>query len=175
MAEVHGPGLAGLVAASGLGILVLRRLGAPNPFVLGSLASTLLLTASGASWSGLPAWASPAAQLAIGVSLGSRFAPEFVRSAPRWLGAVALGTLVMLALTAGAAWVLSRWMMIHPATALLATGPGGIAEMAITAKVLQLGVPVVTAFQVVRYVAVLTLTPILFRRAVRASGTARAG
>jgi uncharacterized membrane protein AbrB (regulator of aidB expression) len=88
---------------------------------------------------------------------------------------VALGTLVMLALTAGAAWALSRWMAIHPATALLATAPGGIAEMAITAKVLQLGVPVVTAFQVVRYVAVLTLTPILFRRAVRASGTARAG
>jgi membrane AbrB-like protein len=174
-AEVQGLGLAVLVVASGLGILLLRHVRAPNPFVLGALASTLLLTASGVTLSGLPAWASPAAQLAIGVSLGSRFAPDFVRSAPRWLGAVALGTLVMLALTAGAAWALSRWMAIHPATALLATAPGGIAEMAITAKVLQLGVPVVTAFQVVRYVAVLTLTPILFRRAVRASGTARAG
>lgn len=175
VAEVNGLGLAGLLAASGLGILVLRRLGAPNPFVLGALASTLALTAGGVTLSALPAWASPAAQLAIGVSLGSRFTPEFVHSAPRWLGAVAFGTLVMLLLTAGAAWVLAQWMALHPATALLATSPGGIAEMAITAKVLQLGVPVVTAFQVVRYVAVLTLTPLLFRRAVRASGTARAG
>ena len=33
-------------------------------------------------------------------------------------------------------------------TLLLGTSPGGITEMAITAKVLQLGVPVVTAFQV---------------------------
>jgi uncharacterized membrane protein AbrB (regulator of aidB expression) len=43
------------------------------------------------------------------------------------------------------------------ATMVLGTSPGGIAEMAITAKVLQLGVPVVTAFQVCRLVAVLVL------------------
>ena len=41
---------------------------------------------------------------------------------------------------------------------LLGTSPGGMAEMSITAKVLQLGVPVVTAFHVTRYVAVLTLS-----------------
>jgi membrane AbrB-like protein len=175
VAEVRVSGLAWLVVASCLGILVLRRLGAPNPFVLGALASTLLLTAGGMTLSALPAWASPAAQLAIGVSLGSRFTPGFLRSAPRWLGAVASGTLMMLVLTGAVAWVLARWMALHPATALLATAPGGIAEMAITAKVLQLGVPVVTAFQVVRYVAVLTLTPLLFRRAVRGNGTVRAG
>jgi membrane AbrB-like protein len=175
LTEVRVSGLAWLVAASGLGILVLRHLGTPNPFVLGALASTLLLTAGGVTLSAMPAWASPAAQLSIGVSLGSRFTPDFVRSAPRWLGAVAFGTLLMLMLTGAVAWVLARWMALHPATALLATAPGGIAEMAITAKVLQLGVPVVTAFQVVRYVAVLTLTPLLFRYAVRASGTARAG
>ncbi|MDZ4317421.1 MAG: AbrB family transcriptional regulator, partial [Phenylobacterium sp.] len=43
------------------------------------------------------------------------------------------------------------------------TAPGGIAEMAITAKVLQLGVPVVTAFQVCRLVAVLVLAEPLYR------------
>ena len=35
----------------------------------------------------------------------------------------------------------------HPATLVLGTSPGGIAEMSITAKVPQLGVPVVTALQ----------------------------
>ena len=49
-------------------------------------------------------------------------------------------------------------------TLLLGTSPGGIAEMAITAKVLQLGVPVVTAFQVCRLLAVLLLAEPLFRR-----------
>jgi uncharacterized membrane protein AbrB (regulator of aidB expression) len=46
---------------------------------------------------------------------------------------------------------------------LLGTSPGGITEMAITAKVLQLGVPVVTAFQVCRLIAVLLLVAPMFR------------
>jgi uncharacterized membrane protein AbrB (regulator of aidB expression) len=45
---------------------------------------------------------------------------------------------------------------------VLGTAPGGITEMAITAKVLQLGVPVVTAFQVCRLVAVLVLAGPIF-------------
>lgn len=173
-AVVQLPGLALLLAASAGGVALLHRLHAPNPFVLGALATTVAFTASGATLSALPVWASPAAQLCIGISLGTRFTPDFLHAAPRWLGAVALGTLAMLALSAGAAWALALAAGLHPATAVLATAPGGIAEMAITAKVLQLGVPVVTAFQVVRYVAVLTLTPLIFRRGP-GSGTARAG
>lgn len=48
-------------------------------------------------------------------------------------------------------------------TLLLATSPGGIAEMSITAKLLQLGAPMVTAFQVCRLVAVLLLLELLYR------------
>ncbi|WP_425257049.1 AbrB family transcriptional regulator [Rubrivivax sp. RP6-9] len=161
---VHVGGLALLLAVTAAGIAVLHRLQAPNPFVLGALAVTVALTAAGIALSALPAWASPAAQLFIGIALGTRFTPAFVQAAPRWLGSVAAGTLVMLAASALAGWGLAHVVGLHPATAVLATAPGGIAEMAITAKVLQLGVPVVTAFQVVRYVAVLTLTPLLYRR-----------
>jgi uncharacterized membrane protein AbrB (regulator of aidB expression) len=45
---------------------------------------------------------------------------------------------------------------------VLGTAPGGIGEMAITAKVLQVGVPMVTAFQVCRLVAVLLLVEPLY-------------
>jgi uncharacterized membrane protein AbrB (regulator of aidB expression) len=48
-------------------------------------------------------------------------------------------------------------------TLILGTAPGGIAEMAITAKVLQLGVPLVTAFQVCRLIAVLLIVAPLYR------------
>src|SRR5439155_22969650 len=98
------------------------------------------------------------------VSLGVRFSREFVRTAPRWLASVAVGTLGMVGLCAGAAWLLSAGTGLHWATLILGTSPGGIAEMAITAKVLQLGVPVVTAFQVCRLVAVLMLVEPLYRR-----------
>jgi uncharacterized protein len=163
MAEVRPAGLLLLALASAIGVAAMLRVGAPNPWVLGALAVTLVLTASGVHLSALPRAASRAGQLFIGVALGTRFTPAFVRAAPRWLGAVAAGTLAMIVLSALFAWGLAQWSGLHPATVTLATSPGGIAEMAITAQVLQLGVPVVTAFQVARYVAVLTLTPVLFR------------
>ena len=76
---------------------------------------------------------------------------------------MALGTLGMIALCAAMAWVLAWATGLHPVTLMLATSPGGLAEMAITAQVLQLGAPVVTAFQVCRLVAVLLLAEPLFR------------
>ena len=165
--DVRPAGLAVLLLASAAGMALLWRLGTPNPWVLGALASTMLITASGAELSALPRWASNAGQLFIGVALGTRFTPGFARAAPRWMGTVALGTLAMIAVSAAFAWLLARAAGLHPATVLLGTSPGGIAEMCITAKVLQLGVPVVTAFHVLRYVAVLTLTGPLYRRELR--------
>jgi uncharacterized membrane protein AbrB (regulator of aidB expression) len=69
----------------------------------------------------------------------------------------------MMALCAGYAWVLAQATQLHWATVLLGTSPGGIAEMAITAKVLQLGVPLVTAFHVTRLAAVLLLAEPMYR------------
>jgi uncharacterized membrane protein AbrB (regulator of aidB expression) len=68
----------------------------------------------------------------------------------------------MVGVCAAFAWALAWGTGLHPATLILGTSPGGIAEMAITAKVLQLGVPVVTAFQVCRLVAVLVLVEPMF-------------
>lgn len=165
--QVDWPALAGLLAATACGCAVMWRLRTPNPWVLGALAVSAGLAASGHAGSALPRGLLNAGQLAIGVMLGSRFTPAFMRAAPRWLGAVAVGTLGMIAVSAGFAWLLAQWLGLHPATLVLATSPGGIAEMAITASVLGLGVPVVTAFHVVRYVAVLVLTGPLWRLQAR--------
>lgn len=160
-------GLAWLALAATGGVWLFGRLGVPNPWVLGPLGTTAVLTALGVPLSALPAWASPAAQVFLGVALGSRFTPAFARAAPRWFTAVALGTLGMIAGSAAFAWALARLAGLHPATVMLGTSPGGIAEMCITAKVLQLGVPVVTAFHVTRYVAVSMLTGTLYRWELR--------
>jgi uncharacterized protein len=146
--------LAGVTAA---GALVMTGLKRTNPWFMGALLASMCLTLTGVQVSAVPTDLSNAAQLVIGVSLGVRFHREFVHTAPRWLASAAIGTLAMMALSLGFAWALSGLTGLHSATLILGTAPGGIAEMAITAKVLQLGVPVVTAFQVCRLVAVLIL------------------
>ena len=154
---VQWPGLAWLALLTGIGCWVMLRLQRTNPWFIGALTVSLLLTAGGVALSAIPQGMTNAAQLFIGISLGVRFTRSFVHMAPRWLGSVALATVAMIVLCAGFAWVLAQWTDPHWATLLLGTSPGGIAEMSITAKVLQLGVPVVTAFHVTRLAAVLLL------------------
>lgn len=163
--QVSLPGLGLLAAATGAGALLVQRSGRANPWFMGALLVAMGLTMSSVELSALPRFLTDAAQLLIGVSLGVRFSAEFARTAPRWLGAVALGTVVMIFLCAGIAILLAWGTGLHWATMVLGTSPGGIAEMAITAKVLQLGVPVVTAFQVCRLVSVLVLVEPLYRLA----------
>jgi membrane AbrB-like protein len=115
----------------------------------------------------MPGGLTAAAQLVIGVSLGVRFTPAFLHTAPRWLISVGLASVFMMVVSAGFAWAMAGLTGLHLATVVLGTAPGGIAEMAITAKVLQLGVPVVTAFQVCRLVAVLVLVEPVYRWRVR--------
>lgn len=160
---VNWGGLALLAVLTGVGCWVMLKLKRTNPWFIGPLIASIAVTAWGYELSAIPAWLTAAAQLVIGVSLGVRFTNEFFHHAPRWLGSVAMATLVMVGGSALFAWGLAHLSGLHPATMLLSTSPGGIAEMAITAKVLQLGVPMVTAFQVTRLVAVLTLTEPLYR------------
>jgi membrane AbrB-like protein len=160
---VRWGGLALLALATGSGAWLMQRTGRANPWFMGALLAAMGLTMGGIELSALPQWMTNAAQLVIGVSLGVRFRPEFVRTAPRWLASVALGTVGMIVLCAAFGALLALGTGLHWATMVLGTSPGGIAEMAITAKVLQLGVPVVTAFQVCRLVAVLVLVEPLYR------------
>ncbi len=160
-------GFAILMGATLAGSLVFQAFAAPNAFVLGSLALAIPLTALGADLSSMPPVVSNAGQLLLGCALGSRFQPDFLRGAHRFVGAVATTVLLSIVLStmfgAGLAWVSAQ----NPATLVLGNAPGGIAEMCITAKVLQLGVPLVTAFHVTRVVVLLLATPAVFARARR--------
>lgn len=162
--DVRPLGLLWLALAACSSALVLHLLNGPNPWFMGPLLASMALTMAGMELSAVPKELSNAAQLLIGVSLGVRFSPAFVHTAPSWLLSVALGTLMLIALSTGFAWLLALGTGLPLATMVLGNAPGGIAEMAITAKVLQLGAPVVTAFQVCRLLAVMVLQGPLFER-----------
>jgi len=161
-ADVHWPVLLALLAGTAIAGLTLQRVGVPNAFVLGALAVAIPLTASGVDTSAMPLWMLNGAQLLLGCALGSRFNRGFIGRAPRFVGAVVLTVALAMLLSAAFATGLAWLSGFHPATLILATAPGGIAEMAITAKVLDLGVPVVTAFHVTRVILLLSCTGPLF-------------
>ncbi|WP_368930987.1 AbrB family transcriptional regulator [Achromobacter xylosoxidans] len=155
---VHAGGLAALVALTCVGGLCFMKRRWPNPWVLGPMLAAMTLTACGIELSALPDYVPKVGQLLIGWSLGDRYRPDFFRAAPRFIAVVAAFTVVALALAFGLGALLSLWSAAPVPTLILGTTPGGIAEMAITAKVLQLGVPVVTAFHVTRMVFVVLVT-----------------
>jgi membrane AbrB-like protein len=167
--QAAGPfALSGLAALAALAVVagfVFQRLRLPNAFMLGPLFAIIALTAGGQWWSSLPAPLTNAGQVLLGCALGARFEREFMRRAPRFVAVVALSVVVALALSAGFACLLARVGEVAVGTMVLATAPGGIAEMCITAKVLQLGVPLVTAAHVARVVILVTLTAPVFRLA----------
>jgi membrane AbrB-like protein len=167
-------GLLALTALTGAGALIMKALKRPNAWFIGPLLVSLCLTGNQINLSGIPVWMTNAAQCFIGISLGVRFNAQFIHTAPRWLIGVAWGTAGMMILCAGFAWALSWFTPFPVATLILATAPGGIAEMAITAKVLQLGAALVTALQACRLLAVLFLADPLYQW-LRPSMQAHAG
>jgi membrane AbrB-like protein len=164
-------GLAIQFACAVVGGIVFQWLRVGNAWMLGPLAVTIAVTAAGIGFSAVPGPLSAAGQVLLGCTLGSRFEREFLRSAPRFVAVVVVSVLVGIA-TAAAFGALLAWLGDLPVpTMVLASAPGGIAEMAITAKVLQLGVPLVTAAHVVRVIILVTTSAPLFRllRSVRRS------
>lgn len=152
-----------LAAVTGGAAWAMRRLGSPNGWMIGPLLAAAVVTSMGLTWSSLPVPVVNAGQLLIGIGLGTRFTPGFFESAPRFLGAVAAVTLVYLVIAAVFGWLLSAGSGLHWSTAIVATTPGGIGEMALTAKALQLGVPIVTAFHAIRMAAVVLSVGITYR------------
>jgi membrane AbrB-like protein len=166
---VDALGLTQMFALGSVAGALLAWLRMPNAFMLGPLAVTIVLTVGEVQLSSMPTLLSNTGQLLIGCTLGSRFEQEFVRKAPRYIFVVALSILLAMVLAGLFGWLLARLGGLVTPTMVLATAPGGMAEMCITAKVLQLGVPLVTAAHVTRMLILVTTTAPLFRLAKRLS------
>ncbi|HEX2567363.1 MAG TPA: AbrB family transcriptional regulator [Burkholderiales bacterium] len=152
------PGLATLLGLATIAGVILARTGMPNAFMFGPLALVVVLTANEVQFSSIPGPISNAAQVLIGCALGERFERRSLASAPRYVGATLASVLAAIGCSMAFAALLGWASRVPVASLVLATAPGGIAEMCITAKVLQLGVPLVTAAHVTRVIVLITTT-----------------
>ncbi|WP_170985267.1 AbrB family transcriptional regulator [Roseomonas sp. AR75] len=148
--EVDLAGLALLVAAGTAAALALTRTGLANPWMLGPCALVIGLSAFGVLPSGVPVWMVNAAQVGMGMSLGVRMTRSFILSSRRIAQTSVLTTLLLILLMAALAVGLAFVSHLPIAGAILGMAPGGMPEMTITAKALEVGVPLVLGFHIVR-------------------------
>jgi membrane AbrB-like protein len=157
-APVRWPALGALFACTACGGLVLQGLRVPNAWMLGPLFVSIALTANGVAWSSMPVPLTDAAQVLIACNLGRRYDRRFVRAAPRYVLVVCLCVLLAMGLSAVFGALLAWGAGFSLPSLVLASAPGGVAEMSLTARMLQLAVPIVTAAHVSRVVLLVTST-----------------
>ncbi|HEV7264565.1 MAG TPA: AbrB family transcriptional regulator [Falsiroseomonas sp.] len=165
--EVHLWGLLALLPVGFLTGLLAERVGLANPWMLGPCCLMIALSMAGILPSGVPLWMVDAAQVGLGMALGSRISRSFILSARRLAVASAVTTVLLVAVMAVMAIGYALVSGLPIGAVLLGMSPGGMPEMTITAKALELGVPLVLGFHLVRMlVCNLTVAPI-WRLAVR--------
>jgi len=130
------------------------RLGIRNAFIVGALAVSVVVTTTGWVSAGIPDVLFIAAQVAIGLALGSRFERRDMTRLPRLLVAGLGASLITSLLTIASAMMVALPLGIAVPVMVLAGAPGGVAEMVITAAALGLSIPEVVAFQTVRILVV---------------------
>lgn len=140
--------LLGLVGFGGM--LLFRLLRVPNPNFLGPLTFTALLAATGHGISPFPAIILAAAQVVLGSWLGSAFRREILTAAGRLTLACIFAVLVLIGLCWAIALAMSHISGMDWRLVVLGAAPGGVVEMALTAKYLHQDVTIVTAFHLTR-------------------------
>ncbi|MEM6498360.1 MAG: AbrB family transcriptional regulator [Pseudomonadota bacterium] len=161
--DIDPAGLAALYALAAAGTFVFRKVGVPNCNFLGPLAIGAAISALGFHFSDVPSPLLAAGQVLLGVSLGAQFSRAQIRRDARFAWAATITTLALLVLTASVA--LGLWLVTDKPFGgyFLATAPGSVTEMALTAKLLGQGVALVTAYHLVRIFIVIPLAPLLYR------------
>ena len=146
-----------LMGASFVGGFALNRFALPNAWFLGSLFVMAALGAMGLIPGRVPESILVVAQVIIGMTIGTQYKHEFLTKLLRLLLASLVTVpfaLVMLALLAA---IYSVILGLPVTTLVLALAPAGIAEMALTGKILGLDAALITGFQIVRIVMTMGL------------------
>ncbi|WP_107677944.1 AbrB family transcriptional regulator [Agrobacterium sp. LAD9] len=143
-------GTALLLAVGIAGALLFFALRVPNPYFLGPLAASSVLAAFGFGPYFYPAVILSGGQVVLGVWLGSTFRRSLFKTAGRLVITSILSTLLLLAMTCAVAVVIAAALGLEWELMVLSAAPGGVTEMALTAKFLGQDVALITAFHLTR-------------------------
>jgi len=125
-----------------------------NGYLLMPIFFGAALIVSGVQLSAVPRWMTEFAQLMFGLVLGARYERAFFARYKLFIPFALLNSFFILIASVAAGALLAWFFDLPIATMIIATSPGGLAEMTITAQALQISVPLVVAFHLFRVVVV---------------------
>ena len=161
--EVQIGGLVLLYALTIAAALLLKYKQIPNAFFMGPIAIAAIVTVSGFTLSGVPAPLLFAGQVLLGTSLGSRFDRNKLAGSGRFVMAAFASTAVLLVLCMGVALGLSIVSDTHLPALIVATAPGSVTEMALTARAVHESVAMVIAYHLIRIFIIIPAATPLYR------------
>jgi membrane AbrB-like protein len=141
---------------------IAERLGLGNGYLLMAIFFGAALTISGVELSAVPNWMTDFAQLMFGLVLGARYERAFFVRYKLFIPFALFNAFFILFVSALVALALSWAFGLPIATMLVATAPGGLAEMTILAQALKIGVPLVVAFHIFRVLVVNFGSPYIY-------------
>jgi hypothetical protein len=141
---------------------VSERLRLHNGYLLAPIFFGAALTVSGIRLSAVPHAFTDFAQLMFGLVLGARYERAFFVRYKLFIPFALLNSFLILLFSVAAGAALAWAFDLPIATMIMATAPGGLAEMTITAQALQISVPLVVAFHLFRVVVVNMGTQYIF-------------
>lgn len=168
-----GVGLLALIAVGGG--LFFKAIRFPNPWFNGPCAAAVAAALLEVPVTPLPYPLLVVAQVLLGVWLGAVFERHFLTASRRYALVAPVAVLVMIALCEIFALGVGLAIALPWQVALLAGAPGGVAEMALTAKILEAGVATIIAFHLLRIFLSQMCVPVLVRITARRSGSGRGG
>ena len=147
---VWWPGLAGLAAVGAAIAWAGQRAGFANPWMFGPCLLAIGLSAMGMLPSGVWMPLVDAAQVALGATLGAKLTRDFILGSRRLAIASMVSAIALSVLLGAIALGLASLSGLPVAAVVLGMAPGGMPEMAVTAKALDLAVPLVLGFHLTR-------------------------
>ncbi len=146
--------LAAVIAIALLGGYLGKKVKLPAAWLLGALIAVAIVTATGSVSGQIPSALIAVAQVFVGMSLGAKFKRERLRKLPRAIAAGGVALLAIILIMAGLGVLFSTFMPMDAPTMVLAFSIGGLAEMVLTARSLELDMAIVAAFQSIRAILV---------------------
>lgn len=161
--------------ASLIGVMVLKLVHAPMPWLLGSILATILISRFSFIPLASPKRFSAPSRAILGITIGSAFNPEILHYLGDFLSSLILILPFVVVVTFAGMWYYKKVLKFDTYTAYFSAMPGGLMEMASLAESFKLDLYKVVITQSSRLVFMMLIFPFLIEHLVRISLDGRKG